>query len=207
MTAAPTDAVSEPPPDSTSLPPRERILAAAGDLFYRNGVRAVGVDAIIATAGVAKASFYRHFRSKDELVAAWLRSPQPRWLDRLMAETERRASSPQSRLLVFFEVLVEFVEAPGSAGCAYLNTAAELHEPEAPIRGAIEDYLSEVEIYLRGLAEAGGVPARDSLALELRLVAAGLFISAVAVGARKELSSATKQAAAALVEAALQRHD
>jgi AcrR family transcriptional regulator len=204
MRAAATDAVSELPPHSASLPPRERILAAAGALFYQNGVRAVGVDAIIATAGVAKASFYRHFRSKDELVAEWLRSPQPRWLDPVMVETEQRGSSPRSRLLVFFDVLVEIVEEPGSAGCPFLNTAAELHDAEPPIREAIEDYLSEVEVYLRGLAEAAGVPAPELLALQLRLVAAGLFISAVAIGAREEVGSAAKQAAAALVEAALE---
>jgi AcrR family transcriptional regulator len=201
MRAAATGTASELPPVSASLPPKERILAAAGGLFYRNGVRAVGVDAIIATAGVAKASFYRHFRSKDELVAVWLRSPQPRWLDRVVVETEHRASAPRSRLLAFFDVLLEFIDEPGSSGCPYLNTAAELHDPEPPIRGAIEDYLTEVEVYLRGLAEAGGVPAPHSLALQLRLVAAGAFITAVAVGPQEQLDSATKQAAAALVAA------
>jgi AcrR family transcriptional regulator len=203
MRAGTTDAASELPADS-GLPPRERILAAAGDLFYRNGVRAVGVDAIIATAGVAKASFYRHFRSKDALVEVWLRSPSPRWLDRVVLETEHRASSPRSRLVVFFDVLVEFMHDPGFAGCAYLNTAAELHDPDAPIRGAIEEYLSEVEAYLQGLAEAGGVPAPASLAPQLRLLAAGAVINAVAVGPREQLGSATKQAAAALVAAALE---
>ena len=97
------------------------------------------------------------------------------------------------------------IDEAGSAGCPYLNTAAELHEPELSIRGAIERYLSEVEMYLCGLAEAGGVPAPDSPALQLRLVAAGLFISAVAVGAPEELGPATKHAAAVLVEAALPR--
>jgi AcrR family transcriptional regulator len=207
MRAAATDAAPELSPESASLPPRERILAAAGDLFYRNGVRAVGVDAIIATGGVAKASFYRHFRSKDELVAAWLLSPQPRWLDRVVVETEHRASSPRARLLAFFDVLLEFIDEPGSAGCPYLNTAAELHDPEAPIRSAIEDYLSEVEAYLRGLAEAGGGPAPHSLALQLRLVAAGAFITAVAVGRHEQLDSATKQAAAALVAAGFEPED
>jgi AcrR family transcriptional regulator len=202
MRAAATDAVSELPPDPASLPPRERILAASSDLFYRNGVRAVGVDAIITTAGVAKASFYRHFRSKDELVAEWLRSPEARWLDHVVLDTERRASSPRSRLLEFFEVLVEFVEGPGAEGCPFLNTAAELHDALPPTRGVIERYLAEVEEYLRGLAEAAGIQAPDSLALQLRLVAAGLFICAVAIGAREELGLATKQAAAALVEAA-----
>src|SRR5713226_4676988 len=77
--------------------PRQRILDAAGDRFYRDGIRAVGVDAIIAAAGVAKASFYRHFRSKEQLVLEWLRSDQARWIDPVRAETERRASTSNAR--------------------------------------------------------------------------------------------------------------
>src|ERR1700694_4431274 len=79
-------------------PPRDRILAAASALFARNGIRAVGVDAIIAAAGVAKASFYRHFRSKDDLVVAWLRDGRARWLDRVRAESARRATSASDEL-------------------------------------------------------------------------------------------------------------
>lgn len=178
-------------------------MAAASDLFYRHGVRAVGVDAIIAAAGVAKASFYRHFPSKDELVAAWLRSPQPRWLDGVAAETEHRTSEPRARLLTFFDVLLEFIAEPGFAGCAYLNAAAELHEPKGPIHAAIGEYISDVEAYLRGLAEAAGLAAPRSLALQLRLVVAGALITTVAIELDESLSDAVREAAATLVGAAV----
>jgi AcrR family transcriptional regulator len=191
--------------DERQLPPRERIIAAASDLFYRHGVRAVGVDAIIAAAGVAKASFYRHFPSKDGLVAAWLQSPQPRWLDRVAAETERRTTALRARLSVFFDVLLELTAEAGFAGCAYLNTAAELHDPKGSIHGVIEDYASEVVDYLRGLAEAAGLADPDSLALELRLVAQGAFISVIAIGRDQSVQSEVRRAAETLIDAAFAR--
>jgi AcrR family transcriptional regulator len=191
--------------DDRTLPPRDRIIAAASDLFYRHGVRAVGVDTIIAAAGVAKASFYRHFPSKDELVAVWLRSPQPRWLDRVAAETERRATGRRAQLLVFFDVLLELTAEAGFAGCAYLNTAAELHESKGSIREVIEEYAAEVKDYLRDLAEAAGLVDAESLASELRLVVYGALIAVVAIGRDESVRGEVRRAAATLVEAALAR--
>jgi AcrR family transcriptional regulator len=136
-------------------PVRERVLGAAADLFYRDGVRAVGVDALIVAAGVARASFYRHFPSKDALVAAWLRSSRARWLDRVRPEVERRATTSHDQVVLFFEVLAEMVAEPGYRGCPYLNTAAEFPNPAPEVRAAIVDYLHEAEEYLCSLAIAG----------------------------------------------------
>lgn len=183
-------------------PPRERILDAAADLFYRDGVRAVGVDAIIAAAGVAKASFYRHFRSKEDLVVEWLRSDHARWLDRVRAETEQRASSPDERLLVFFDVVSEHVALAGYAGCPYLSTAVELREGSGPLRKVILDFLMEVETYLGSLAAAAGLRAPEQLGTELRLLCGGFMTAAAVVGSWDGQSDAVRAAVRSIVDAA-----
>ena len=177
-----------------AVPARDRVLLAAADLFARHGVRAVGVDRITASAGVAKATFYRHFRSKDELVAAWLRSRPPRWFDELRDEAARRASDPREQLTAFFDGFSEMLEAPGFTGCPFLNTAAELHGPSPAIHQAVVDYLAEIEAYLRDLATAGGFPAPESLGAQLRLVVSGALITALALGDATPVAAAARSA-------------
>jgi AcrR family transcriptional regulator len=193
----------EPPrPVARPTPARERVLLAAADLFARHGVRAVGVDTITAAAGVAKASFYRHFRSKDELVAAWLRSDPPRWLDVLGAEAARRSTEPGAQLEAFFDVLGEFISEAEFHGCAFLDTAAELHQPTNAVHGAIVDYLAEIEHYLRDLAAAAGLRSPAALAVELRLLVSGALITAVALGDGAPIRGPIRVAAATLLDAA-----
>jgi AcrR family transcriptional regulator len=169
--------------DEAATPaPRERLLAAAADLFSRKGIQAVGVDSIIASARVAKASFYYHFRSKDDLVVAWLQSEYARWLDRAVAETERRATDPEERLLAFFDVVVDFTAEPDFQGCPYLNTAAELRYERGPISDVIVDFTREVRSYLAGLAAAAGLHAPDDVASALFVLIAGAFEGTLAVG-------------------------
>jgi AcrR family transcriptional regulator len=183
-------------------PPRQRILNAASERFYRDGIRAVGVDAIIAAAGVAKASFYRHFHSKEELVVEWLRSDQARWLERVRAETERRASTPDERLLVFFDVVAEWVASPDFAGCPYLSTAVELRDPNGPPRAVIVEFLSDVERYLTSLAAAAGLGHPEQVGVELRLLCGGFLIAPVATGELTIHGQAARVAARAIVDAA-----
>jgi AcrR family transcriptional regulator len=188
-------------PAAEQLGPRERILRAASDLFYRQGIRAVGVDAIIASARVAKASFYHHFQSKDDLVVAWLQTDAARWLDRVAAETERRTQDPQERLLVFFDVVEDLVDEAGFRGCPYLNTAAELRAETGPARDAAAAFIVEVNTYLTGLASAAGVRTAKELGRDLQLLLAGAFAATVAVREVWPASSA-RRAAATLVAAA-----
>lgn len=165
-----------------SLGPRERILAAAADLFYRKGVHAVGVDAIIASARVAKASFYHHFRSKDDLVVAWLMSQDARWLDRVVVETERRADDAKGRLLAFFEVVAELIAEPGFRGCPYLNTAAELRNERGPASEVIAEFYGETRAYLAGLAAKAGSRSPDEVGAALHVLVAGVFAATLALG-------------------------
>jgi AcrR family transcriptional regulator len=163
-------------------PPRDRILDAAGELFGRRGVRAVGVDAIIAAAGVAKASFYRQFRSKDDLVVAWLRADRTRWLDDVVAEVERRADTPDAQVLAFFDVLGDLIAEQGYTGCAYLNTGVEFREGSKAIRDVVMEYLDEVEAYFLRLTRAMRAHAPELLALQLRLLCAGAIMTGSVLG-------------------------
>jgi AcrR family transcriptional regulator len=183
-------------------PPRDRVLTAASELFARHGIRAVGVDSMIAAAGVAKASFYRDFQSKDVLVAAWLRDGRARWLDRVRVESGRRATSASDELLVFFDVVLELLDDPEFHGCPYLNTAAELRDAPEVVRRELIDFSNEVEAYLEGVARRAGLRSPHSAALELRIVVAGSFaLMTVFSGDAAPVMNA-RQAAAAVIEAA-----
>jgi AcrR family transcriptional regulator len=189
-------------PEPALRPPRQRILDAASDRFYRCGIRAVGVDAIIAAAGVAKASFYRHFRSKEDLVIEWLRSDQARWIDTVRPETERRARAPEDRLLVFFDVLIEWAASPDFAGCAYFNTAVENREPGGPVRTLVAEMITEVETYLGSLAAAAGLRHPEQVGVELRLLCGGFLTASAATGETERNGQALRAAVRAVVDAA-----
>lgn len=116
---------------------RERILATAHDLFYRDGIRATGVDRLIAESGVAKLTFYRHFASKDALVREFLDFRHRRWMAWFIDALGRHgAASPAegpSRLLLLADVLQEWTEQPDFRGCAFINSVVEIAQalPEA----------------------------------------------------------------------------
>src|SRR5262245_41974450 len=106
---------------------RERILGSAYELFCRRGVRAVGVDEVIARAGVAKATLYRHFPSKDELVLAFLDLREQRWTrDFVEAGAIARASDPEERLLAIFDVFDEWFHRDDFEACAFINVLLEM---------------------------------------------------------------------------------
>lgn len=153
--------------------PRERILSAASLLFAEVGVRAAGVDTLIEAAGVAKATFYRHFPAKDDLIVAWLEDPRTRWLESVRTQVEARAKSPQDLVPQFFAVVGEWLEAGGFRGCPYLNTAIELANPDHPAEPVIRSYLREVERYLEEILTAAGYRGAGSLATELQTMTAG----------------------------------
>ena len=105
---------------------RDRILSAAHDYFHNVGIRATGVDTLIEAAGVAKATFYRHFPSKDDLVVAWLCDSRPRWFYRIRDEAEDVAPRPEELIPLIFESVARWIEEDGFRGCAFLNAAVEI---------------------------------------------------------------------------------
>src|SRR5215470_4748631 len=110
---------------------RERVRRAAYELFSREGVRAVGVDAVIAKAGTAKMTLYRNFPSKDELILDFLRRREQLWTrDWLEAESQRRGETPREQLLAIFDVFSEWFSRPDFEGCAFLTTMIEVNARE-----------------------------------------------------------------------------
>lgn len=128
-----------PSPTTPAADPsaRERILATAHDLFYRDGIRATGVDRLIAESGVAKLTFYRHFASKDALVREFLDFRHRRWMAWFIDALGRHgAASPaegSARLMLLADVLQEWTEQPDFRGCAFINSVVEIAQalPEA----------------------------------------------------------------------------
>src|SRR2546421_6526402 len=110
------------------VPVRQRILDAASEMFYREGVRAVGIDAIIAGSGVAKKSLYRNFPSKDALVTAWLEDRNAFFWRRWDHSEASRAGDPRAQLEAILDMVAETVSHPRWRGCPFLNTGTEFPE-------------------------------------------------------------------------------
>ncbi len=164
------------------IPPRERILAAAADLFYHHGIRAVGVESIAEAAGTNKMTLYRHFASKDELVAEYLR--------RLAAEAEaswdrRAAQFPgdlRAQLRAWLNEMADHIGAADDRGCALANAAVELPERDHPARRVIETFKTAQRARLIELCVAAGLTEPDMLADELFLLLEGARVSAQCMG-------------------------
>ena len=156
---------------------RDRILQSATSLFAGGRVRVSGVDALIARADVAKATFYRHFPSKDDVVAAWLRTPETRWLDVVIAELE--GSPPLGRLVGFWEATGRWAEDQQFQGCPFLNTLVEIRDDNHPASPEVNSYIGEVEAYLSSNALDAGIRDAPSMGRELRVLAMGMWTAIV----------------------------
>lgn len=157
---------------------RDRILQTASDLFYRQGVRAVGVDVVVAAAGVAKTSLYRHFRTKDDLIAAFLqREDEDFWAcwDRAAAAHRDDAAAELDAHLAW---IGERLGRPRYRGCPQINVAAEFPDEDHPARLVARAHKQELRGRLRGLAERLGARRPDDLATQLTVVLNGAFVSA-----------------------------
>jgi AcrR family transcriptional regulator len=180
--------------------PRDRLLAAANELFYQHGVHTVGIDTIIEHAGVAKASLYSTFGSKEGLVRAYLEARHDTRRARLLAEVERH-DDPRARLLAIFDVLAATVAQPGFRGCAFANAAAE-----SDLDGAAADVTRGVRSWLRetltDLATALGVADPATLARQLTLLYDGALVQS-RLDPSPAAAKAAKDAANVLVGAAL----
>jgi AcrR family transcriptional regulator len=180
---------------------RDRLVAAASRLFHQAGIQSTGVDSIIDAAGVAKATFYRHFPSKDDLVVAWLRDPSTRWIDRVRAQVEASRPEPVEAIPMVFKLVADWLEAEDYRGCPYLNSAVEIGVRSHPAAAVIREFLQDVEDYLAGLAAAAGYQERLSLAAELQTLLAGSI--SLAVARRSSASAmAAREAAIRLLAAA-----
>lgn len=159
-------------------PPRERILEVAYELFSHAGVRGVGVDEVVDRAGVAKATLYRHFPTKTELVLAFLELREQRYTrDFIEAEAERRSSTPEGRLLAIFDALDEWFGREGFEACSFINVLLELG-PAHPAGAASIRHLQNVRTYLERLAGEAGLPDPHSFARAWHILMKGAIVAA-----------------------------
>ncbi len=158
---------------------RERVVRAAYDLFSRHGTRAVGVDAVISEAGVAKMTLYRNFASKDDLILAFLERREVLWTHGwVRAESQRRGDGPAQRLLAIFELFGEWFAQPDFEGCSFITTLLEVTNRDSPVRQASVQHLTNIRSYLRELASQAGVADPDSFARQWHILMKGSIVAA-----------------------------
>jgi len=158
---------------------RERVLEAAYPLFSTSGIRAVGVDRIVASAGVAKMTLYRHFPSKDALALAFLEDREQRWtLGWLQAEVQRRAEDPAERLLTIFEVFGEWFSRDDFEGCSFVNVLLEIAIRDDAVRQASVRHLANIRAFLSGLAAEAGIEDPDAFARQWHILMKGSIVAA-----------------------------
>jgi AcrR family transcriptional regulator len=182
--------------------PRDRLLQAASELFYAEGVQSVGVDRVIERAGVAKASLYSTFGSKEGLVCAYLNARHEETLARLrsaVAATE----DPIERLLAVFDAQARVFRTPDFRGCAF--TAAATEAPSGGrIDAAAQSYRHDIHVLFNELAVAAGVPDPELLASQLQLIYDGGGLAAN-LDKNPEIATAARAAASALIATARAR--
>ena len=194
--SSPAEAAVEDVPRRSA---RDRIFDAARELFYRQGIRAVGVESIAQEAGATKMSLYRAFESKDELVAECLKqSEREAWLW-WEATTAPHADDPRAALLAIFDSLALKAKTCEKRGCAIGNAAVELTDDAHPARAVVLAYNREKRRRLRALCKALGAHDHEMLADGLQLLMDGAYLSRLSLGAAGPNAS-LRRAAEALID-------
>jgi AcrR family transcriptional regulator len=158
---------------------RRRILDSAYELFSRRGIRAVGIDEVIENAQVAKATLYRHFASKDELVLAFLQQREQLWTnDWVEAEARRRGSTPEEQLLAIFDLFHEWFQKTDFEGCSFINVLLEMNDRENPLGRASAVHLENIRSFLRTLAEEAGLREPEQFAHSWHILMKGSIVAA-----------------------------
>lgn len=185
----------------TLLTARERILTTAYRLFTRRGIRAVGNDEVIAISGVAKATLYRHFPSKNDLVLAVLQRREELWTLGLVEQQSRlRGETPEEQLLAIFDVFHDwFQKREDFDGCSFINVLIELGAAHPAGQASIQ-YLDNIRTIVRERAEAAGLVDVDNFAHSWHILMKGSIIAA----AEGDLQAARR--AQAMGRALIERH-
>jgi AcrR family transcriptional regulator len=158
---------------------RERLLTAAYELFARQGVQAVGVDAIIERSGVARQTMYRHFGSKQDLVLAFLARREEVWTyGWLAAEVRRRTTDPRARLLAIFDVFDGWFRSADFDGCSFINVMLEHPAEDHPLHRAAAEYLARIREFLTELAQEAGIAEPEPFARQWHILMKGSIVAA-----------------------------
>ena len=165
--------VTQPKPSA-----RERILEAAYQLFARRGIRYVGVDEVIDRAGVAKATLYRHFSSKDDLVIAFLELREERWtMDWVEAEARQRGTTPEERLLAIFALFDDWFHRRDFEACSFINVLLEMGSAHPTGKASVR-HLANIRTVVRRLAEEAALRDPEPFARSWHILMKGSIVSA-----------------------------
>jgi AcrR family transcriptional regulator len=156
---------------STEMPPRERILNTAASLFYKDGYRATGIDRVIAESGVAKATFYKYFPSKDELIVAWIDRAEASSKDSFAMADEAEP------LFAYVDKVVRIAGSPQCLGCTFQGSAAEFHDLAHPAHAASLRVKTNVLAHLTALAKHQGIADPQKAAELTFLLVEGVWAS------------------------------
>jgi len=184
---------------STERSPRERILDSASELFYRDGYHAVGIDTIVERSGVAKMTLYRHFPSKDDLIAAYLERSNAEYWDWLEGEIAA-VEDPKAKLVAAFDAVAWLATSPRCLGCTFQAAASEFPELEHPGHQVALDHKMRVLERLAGLAHEAKLRDPAGLAEQLLLLMDGAWAAARMFGPVNHAAS-IGEAARVLIDA------
>jgi AcrR family transcriptional regulator len=159
---------------SSGAATRGRILAAANELFYADGIRATSADRIIEQVGITKVTFYRHFRTKGDLVVAYLEAQSA--AERGWMEGVRRQGDPVGSLRTLATDIGAASCRPGFRGCAFINAAAEFPDPDDPVRKAVEAHRAWMLGEFADIAAEAGAYDVDSAARQLMILRDGAMV-------------------------------
>lgn len=165
------------PAGSADTGTAEKLLATASRLFYANGVRAVGVEWIVAESGVAKTSLYRHFQTKDELVAAFLEREDRQFWQQWDQVIAGCAGNPRAELMSLLEWIGKRVSRDGYRGCPQINVAAEFADPDHPARRIRRRHKAEMVKRLKEIVARMAAKRADDIGIQLALLIDGAFTS------------------------------
>ena len=174
---------------------RDKILVTAEQLIYQNGIHATGMDLLVKTSGVARKSIYRYFATKDDVAAAALKVRDVRWMQWFCTESDK-ADTPHGRILKMFDVLKGWFESEGFRGCAFINTAGEIGDPDDPVRVIAKVHKQKLFDYALALCEQLAVPQPAVLAKQLLILMDGAITLARVMG---DLSAADSAKAVAQI--------
>ena len=176
----------------------QKILDTAAELFYRHGLRGVGVDQVIAESGVAKSTLYAHFPTKDALIAAYIRRTDDSWMSQLRAAAERAGDAPGDQLVGLFDALLDAFDRHGFFGCPFISVAVEASPDSAAHANTISHTRRRHE-WLRNLCQDAGADDPDDLAQHLGLIIDGALATGRLLQDRQVVTAA-KAAARSLIE-------
>ena len=185
----------------TEAAPKEKVFQTAARLFYKHGYRAIGVDTIAAESGIGKMTLYRHYPSKDDLIAAYLQNSNETFWENFEHIT-KDAATPRDKLLAFFESLQNYVRSPACYGCPFLNVATEYPETDYPGHQVAIAHKQSVRARFRELAKEAGAQEPEVLADQLFLLMDGAYMAARMFGT-KNPASHLESAAQILIRAQL----